>query len=455
MFRNIVARMAVIFARCRSGVKLTLRLRVLNLTTPHWGSTLDVMRRTPNRCDSRNIILDPLLPWPRLRRLLDDQMLDALVVSTPENVTYVSEYWGLSHWARRGTQVYSVAWNGSTRSVDVIVPATLADEVTEAVAIHSHAHAYGTFPLEHDRFALTPSDERLLELATNDANPPQAFEVLHALLRDRLPSGGRVAIESGGLAEGTAAMIATAMRDMTFVPADDVLARVRAVKSGREIELLRRASTITENAVDAAVTDVAAGTSEDEVAQHFRTSLIGEGALPETTVLGSGPRSALPNAAPSARKLSNGDILRFDVGCRYHHYVSDIARTVAIGTATAEQRSLYSSLSAGLEAAADLLHPGATGSDVFGAALDAVRATGLPGYQRTHCGHGIGIANYDLPRITADSTDVLEPGMVICLETPYYRLGSFGLQVEDTFVITDKGAERMTHAPRQLKEIAR
>jgi Xaa-Pro aminopeptidase len=101
-------------------------------------------------------------------------------------------------------------------------------------------------------------------------------------------------------------------------------------------------------------------------------------------------------------------------------------------------------LAAGVEAAARLAAPGVTGHELFHAAVDAVRAAGLPGYARSHCGHGIGIENYDLPRIADGSADVLEAGMAICVETPYYELGWGGVQVEDTFVVTGEGVERLT-----------
>lgn len=387
--------------------------------------------------------------------LLQADAIDAVVVSSPENVTYVSEYWGLSHWARRGTQVYAIAWNGVKRSVDVIVPAALADLVTNDVASWTRPHAYGCFVLEASECSLTPEDQRILSLATWSGNETQPLKVLAELLRRGLSTGGRVAIERTGFTDGFVARLEEDLRGIELLPAESLLAASRAVKSNREIELLRQAAMITETAVLGATCALEAGATEHEIAQRFRQEIVVHGALPETTVIGSGPRSALPNALPGHRSLQEGDVLRFDVGCRYEHYVSDIARTFVWGRASQEQHALYAALSQGLESAAHLLRPGIRGSDVFAAAVDTVQQNALPAYSRTHCGHGIGIANYDLPRISPDSEDVLQPGMVVCLETPYYRLGSFGLQVEDTFVITFSGAERITRVPEELPIIGR
>jgi Xaa-Pro dipeptidase len=410
------------------------------------------MRNAPLSCATSNSGLEqlggePLLPWARLRRLLEAERLDAVIASTPENVTYLSDYWGLSHWARRATQVYAVAWNEGERSVDVVVPAALADLVTDAVAEHSRAHGYGRFVIGAED-TLEPAEARIALLA-DDASRREPQHVLAELLRGGLISG-RVAVEAAGLPAGAAELLADGLPDIEFVAAEPLLQSCRAVKSAREITLLAEAARICERAVSAALAHLAAGASELELARHFQASLVAEGALPETTVLGTGRRSALPNALPVAKSVERGEIVRFDVGCRYGHYVSDIARTVVVGEPTDEQAGLYRALSHGLEAAARLLRPGIAAGELFAAAVEAVREHGLPSYERTHCGHGIGIANYDLPQITANSEDLLEPGMVVCLETPYYRLGRFGLQVEDTFVVTADGAERFTHAPQEL-----
>jgi Xaa-Pro aminopeptidase len=375
--------------------------------------------------------------------------VDAVVASSPENVTYASEYWGLSHWARRGTQVYAVVWNEPARSVDLIVPAALADLVTETVSAAARIHVYGNFVLGSASLPDNDHERQLLELVTDAANPTSGPELLLKVLRARLGSG-RVAVEHTGLADGALTTLADGLAEVELVDAGPLLREFRAVKSDQEVELLRRAAQITEQAAESALIAAHPGATETDIAQRFMTALIEQGALPETTVIGTGRRSALPNALPVERELRSGDVLRFDIGCRFGHYVSDIARCVALERVGGSERSLYRALANGLEEAAALLAPGVGTSEVYAAAMAAARRDGIPDYQRTHCGHGIGIANYDLPNITATSTEMLEPGMVICIETPYYRLGEFGLQVEDTFLITDDGAERFTQAPREL-----
>ena len=76
-------------------------------------------------------------------------------------------------------------------------------------------------------------------------------------------------------------------------------------------------------------------------------------------------------------------------------------------------------------------------SEIFEAAVAATRAAGLPDYARSHCGHGIGLEGYDVPSIAPGVSDTIEKNMVLCIETPYYRIGWGGVQVENTVAVTE------------------
>jgi Xaa-Pro aminopeptidase len=81
--------------------------------------------------------------------------------------------------------------------------------------------------------------------------------------------------------------------------------------------------------------------------------------------------------------------------------------------------------------------------------MEGVRQ-GIPHYERHHCGHGIGLQIYDPPSISANSDQRLEEGMVLCVETPYYEIGKYGLQIEDTVVIVADGIRRLAHTSNKL-----
>ena len=93
-------------------------------------------------------------------------------------------------------------------------------------------------------------------------------------------------------------------------------------------------------------------------------------------------------------------------------------------------------------------------SDAVKVAVRVTRENGLPHYQRHHVGHGIGLEPYDPPTINATTHTALEPGMVFCVETPYYEHGWGGVQVEDAVEITAGGSRTLTRSSQDLAVIA-
>ena len=98
----------------------------------------------------------------------------------------------------------------------------------------------------------------------------------------------------------------------------------------------------------------------------------------------------------------------------------------------------------------EIIRPGLRARDLFEQVVATVRQAGIPHYRRNHVGHGIGLGGYETPALTPGSTDVLEPGMVMCIETPYYEVGQFGVQVEDTVVVTTDGVRSLMTTGREL-----
>jgi Xaa-Pro aminopeptidase len=107
----------------------------------------------------------------------------------------------------------------------------------------------------------------------------------------------------------------------------------------------------------------------------------------------------------------------------------------------------------GQEAALKTVRPGVRVGDLFVAAVDTIRRSGLPDYRRHHVGHGIGLEMYETPLLVEGSDARLEAGMVINIETPYYESGYGGFQVEDTVLVTEAGGELLTAADRSLAPV--
>lgn len=394
-----------------------------------------------------------LLNRDRLYALMAAEGLDAVVAASPENVTYTSGYWALSQWIRRGPQTY-VVWPAPGRGAPCVIASTgLLDLLADQEVWVEDVRRFGGFVVERDADAdLDAAERRQAELyALPDDGT--AADALARALSDLGLARGRIALDEGGLAAAVDARIRAAFPDATFVPADQLLRRVRAVKTAAEIARLREAARIAEASVDAALAVAAPGVTEAEMRRAFDRRTVEEGGLPVLSCIGTGRRSAMANAQPSNRALRPGDVIRFDVGGRYRHYRADIARVATLGRPDARVARYYAALRRGVERAYELIRPGARAAEVFEQVVETVRREGIPHYRRSHVGHGIGIDGYDLPDLTAASTDVFEDGMVLCVETPYYELGFAGLQVEDMAVVRHDGLDSLMTSDRALRVI--
>jgi Xaa-Pro aminopeptidase len=378
----------------------------------------------------------------RLLDVLEREQLDALVASTPENVQYATGFMSVEHPLFHGVEYYAVVTRaGSALVVPVAdVPAAVAAGATaDAVA------CYGRFMLE---YAEPPGffGQRVREL-TNAPHSTGA-EALAAVLRQLGVSSDRVGIDEGYVLPQT--WMALGARLGTPRPAAALWRDARMVKSLDEVETLATAARIAEDAVAAVCGMLRTGTTEREAAAIFHSEVIRRGALPYFTVIAIGERSAIPDVIATDYAARPGDLVRFDLGCATAGYRSDIARSAVIGTPSEKHRRYYGAIKEGQSAAIAAIKPGRTAGEIFQIAVSAARAAGLPHYRRTHVGHGIGLEAYDPPTLSVDNPTVLQRGMVLCVETPYYEYGWGGIQVEDLVEVTATGARVLTRSSRDL-----
>lgn len=399
----------------------------------------------------------PLVNWPRLHSAMEAADVDVLVASTPPNVTYLSDFWSLSHWSRRAAQAFAVARRTRERAVEVVVPLSNADLLsTDPATAPTAVAAYGTFAFTGNSDAaarLLPEERLVAQLLDGDGGRihDSALDALRAAIIDAARGRrARVALEAGGLEPQEVAHLRASLPGMAWEDGVALLRDVRAVKTAREVELLRAAAVRSAEAMHEALDATSVGDHEIDVQIRFHAGLVQRGVEPFLTSITSGRRTVLPNGQAGTRVLELGDLVRFDGGGRYHRYAADVARVGAVGEATAKQRDYYRAIRDGLEAAIGMVRAGVRVSDVFARAVESTRQAGLTQFERTHCGHGIGIENYDEPSINPANDAVLEDGMVICIETPYYEFGWGGIQVEDTLLVTPTGAERFTASPVEL-----
>lgn len=161
------------------------------------------------------------------------------------------------------------------------------------------------------------------------------------------------------------------------------------------------------------------------------------------TQLAAGPiTAALPSGEPSGRRVREGDIVCLDVAPWPNGYWSDTCNGIVVGAPRPEQEWIFATLGEALAAGIERAWPGAIARDVDAACRDVVRAAGHD-YPH-HTGHGIGTGHTEGPRITPDSDELLEAGMVIALEPGIYVDGIGGFRHEHVLEVTDAGPKLLT-----------
>jgi Xaa-Pro dipeptidase len=373
----------------------------------------------------------------RLTGALERGGLDALVASSPANVAYVTGFWSLARAVHPATEIYAVVAPGGTA---LVVPTMDALAVLDAGAEADHVVCHGRFHYEGGNAAL-----RAL-VAEPPASADEALAVALARLGVR---GGRIGLDDAALPAARQAALGRRLTGSTVTSGSEAFATARLVKSPYEIDCLQQALRLTEESLDAVLDMLRPGVTERETATAFAHEATRRGVACYRTIVAFGAGSAVPASWPTERTLRTGDFVRFDLGGELKGYRSNVARIAVMGEPSERQQAVFDALHAGMEALLGALRPGADGGRVFDAGVAAVRKAGLPGFERHHMGHGIGLEAVEAPWL-APGGAAIEMGMVVCAETPWYVAGEAGLTVTETALITRAGAHVMNRSHRGL-----
>jgi Xaa-Pro aminopeptidase len=227
---------------------------------------------------------------------------------------------------------------------------------------------------------------------------------------------------------------------------------LRAIKEPEEIDLIRTAAKIADKAMIKAVESIRQGIKEYEIsaiAQDVMMKAGAEGLSFEPFVM-SGENSWLPQRFSSEKELKKGELALFDMGCIFKGYCSDITRTFSLGGLTDEQKNMFKAAYEAQQIAIKSIRPGVKAEDVDKIARDYIKEKGFGDYFPHLTGHGLGLDIHEMPILDHGVDTVLQPGMIVTVEPGIYVEGLGAARVEDMVLITDKGHEVLTSAPREL-----
>ena len=266
----------------------------------------------------------------------------------------------------------------------------------------------------------------------------------------------RVGIEADHITVATRRTLSRELgRSVKLVDTSAVVEKFRIIKDADEIRLIRKAVDLGSNLLPVVCRALKPGRTEASVAAHleFAARERGAEAMSFETIVAAGARSALPHGVASAARVARRGFVVLDYGVILNGYCSDMTRTVCIGRATSEQRRVYAAVLEAQLAAIAAVAPGRTAGDVDEAARSVLKRAGLDRYFIHSTGHGVGLEIHESPRVAARQKDLLQPGMVITIEPGVYIGGKYGVRIEDMVLVTERGSEVLTRAPKVLLEL--
>ncbi len=262
-----------------------------------------------------------------------------------------------------------------------------------------------------------------------------------------------LALEAEHLAQAEFVRIAAMLGDsVSLADVSGLAERLRSVKDPLEIEAIRRSMDVCGKAYLQTLKKIKVGMTENAIAAEleYRMRRLGAEKPSFETIVACGERSALPHAQPTGARLEANRLLLIDMGACLDGYASDMTRVVHMGRASKATRRLYEAVLEAHLAALDLVRPGVTCSEVDGAARKTLKRLGYGQYFQHSTGHGLGLEIHEAPRIGRKIDDVIERNMVITIEPGAYLPGAGGVRIEDTVLVTERGAESLTKVPKEF-----
>ena len=237
-----------------------------------------------------------------------------------------------------------------------------------------------------------------------------------------------------------------------LVPASEALLKLRQTKDPEELRAMEAAQGIAERALEDILKELRPGVTEKEIAARLQYRMLHYGAsdMSFDPIVVSGVNGSLPHGVPSEKEIQAGEFVTMDFGCIYEGYCSDMTRTVAVGSVTAEMERVYETVLAAQKAGIAAARAGVPGKAVDAAARAVIQEAGYGEYFTHSFGHGVGVEIHEAPNASSGSEAPLPAGAVISAEPGIYIPGKLGVRIEDVVVITPEGCRNLTRAPKEL-----
>ena len=227
---------------------------------------------------------------------------------------------------------------------------------------------------------------------------------------------------------------------------------LRAVKDEGEVAAIREAIAIAERAFTVFCALLRPEDREKDLHDAMEGYLRRAGGRCSSfpTIVAVGERAALPHAPPSSKAVCEGDHLLVDWGASGRFYKSDLTRVLATRNISAKLQGIYDIVLRAQAAAIRAVRPGVVAKDIDAEARAVIAQAGFGDFFGHGLGHGIGLEVHEAPSLRPTSEAVLQPGNVVTIEPGIYLHDWGGVRIEDDVLVTPDGCEVLTHASKEL-----
>jgi Xaa-Pro aminopeptidase len=351
---------------------------------------------------------------PRLQAALADAAVDALVVSKLANIRYLTGFTG-------SAAVLLVTRAGARFVTDGRYTQRAREELDAAGAV------------AEIEIGITGAAQR-------------------DLLVQAVAAGSRLGLEEHSVTWAQQIDYVAAFEGVDIVPAGELVEALRRVKDAGEVDRIRRACAIADDAFQSLLPMLAARPTERDFALALEFAMRERGASGNSfdPIIASGPNGSKPHHVPSDRVIERNELIVCDFGCIVEGYCSDMTRTVSVGDPGPDARHLYEVVLQSQQTGRDAVAADVACSEVDRASRDVIAEAGWADAFSHSTGHGVGLEIHEAPRVASSAGDTLLLNDVVTVEPGVYLPGIGGVRIEDTLVVGASGAEALTLTPKDL-----
>jgi Xaa-Pro aminopeptidase len=350
----------------------------------------------------------------KLRASIGKKEIDALLISQPENLVYLSGFTGSSGWL-----------------------------------------------LISEQNAILATDFRYVEQAKKESPHFEIIQIKREF-RDWLPGLvsdlglHKLGFEANFISYEGYHKLSEAIKSrqvsLDVVPTIGIIDQLRSIKEPEELQFITKAVALTDAVFEQAKAIIHPDITEKETAWEIEKFLRQEGSegMPFEIIVASGPNSALPHARPTEKIICSGEPVLIDMGAKINGYCSDFSRTLVLGQADKSVHEIYNIVLKAQTTAIERVESGMDASQADRLARSVVEQAGYGDAFGHGLGHGVGLAVHEFPSLGPSSSDSLADGMVFTVEPGIYLAGQGGVRIEDMVVLENGKARVLSKSKRDL-----